>query len=154
MENWDGVGKIRVEGVLIVSKIKVRKDSQIPSFDAIVDVDFEGDDCVGAKDTLLSFGGMFLDDVLKLKDDSPGIKAVKKAIFDYFETSGQIERKRTAMRLVICRCKLVSNQDIEKCVAKGMKTFEEVSAHTFAGTGCGSCIGQVEQIIASALGKL
>lgn len=49
---------------------------------------------------------------------------------------------------IICQCMEVSRGDIIKAIKeKGLKTVEEVQDETDAGTGCGSCIEEIEEIL-------
>lgn len=49
---------------------------------------------------------------------------------------------------IICNCMGVSRGDIEDAIrTKGLKTAEEVSNATDAGTGCGGCVGLIEEIL-------
>lgn len=49
---------------------------------------------------------------------------------------------------IVCYCLNISEADIVKAVNEGATTLEEVQDVTGAGTACGSCIGQIEEIIA------
>lgn len=49
---------------------------------------------------------------------------------------------------IICNCMGVSRGDIEDAIrTKGLKTVEEVSNATDAGTGCGGCVDQIQEIL-------
>jgi nitrite reductase (NADH) large subunit len=52
----------------------------------------------------------------------------------------------------VCNCNGVSKGDIRRCVQAGKASMREVAAQTRAGSGCGSCKGQVLQIIEWAAG--
>lgn len=48
----------------------------------------------------------------------------------------------------ICFCMSVTEKEIRDAVSsKKLKTFEEVSEATKAGTGCGGCKAAIEQIL-------
>lgn len=49
---------------------------------------------------------------------------------------------------IVCYCLNISEADIVKAVNEGAKTLEEVQDATGAGTACGSCLGDIEEIIA------
>jgi nitrite reductase (NADH) large subunit len=54
----------------------------------------------------------------------------------------------------ICGCNGVCKGTIvDAIVVKGLSTLEEVRAHTKASSSCGSCTGQVEQLLAVTLGS-
>lgn len=184
-ENYqlDGFGKSKsADGkTLIKIFIKVRRDSQIPEFDSITECKwtFEGEDNLRKYtekliEVINENSGMFVEDALKLKEkdifsmlnekvnpqDSfviPALRALKKAIVNYFEKTNQTERLRKATETVICHCRHVTDADIQDAMEKGRKTLEEVSMATGVGTGCNTCIGKVTEILSgrkrTALGK-
>jgi NAD(P)H-nitrite reductase large subunit len=48
----------------------------------------------------------------------------------------------------ICHCNGVMKSEIVKAIReKGLKTVEEVQDATDAGTGCGGCINDIEEIL-------
>lgn len=50
---------------------------------------------------------------------------------------------------IICHCLGITRGQIEEAVkSKGLKTFEEVQEATEAGTVCGSCQDDIEDILA------
>lgn len=52
------------------------------------------------------------------------------------------------MSEIICHCFEVSREEIEKAIQeKGLKTVEEVGENTNAGTGCGGCQEQIQEIL-------
>lgn len=52
------------------------------------------------------------------------------------------------MSEIICHCFEVSREEIEKVIReKGLKTIEEVGENTNAGTGCGGCQEQIQEIL-------
>lgn len=179
----DGFGKSKSSDLKTLIKvwIKVRKDSQIPEFDSIIECKWscEGEDNLRRYteklvDMLNENGGMFIEDALKIKEKDiysmlnenihpndhfpiPALRAMKKAIVNYFELTGQKERLRKATETVICHCRHVTDADILEAIEKGRKTLDEISMATGAGTGCNTCIGKVAEILAghrkTALGK-
>jgi nitrite reductase (NADH) large subunit len=53
----------------------------------------------------------------------------------------------------VCDCNGVCKGDIVKAITReGLFTVDDVKSHTKAGASCGSCVGLVEQILASTLG--
>lgn len=174
-EQADGYGKTASIEVFI----KVRKDSQIPAFDVVSDFYFQSEEQSKYNDKvaemLVEYNGMFLDDVMKLEEQDvfsaigenihpkdrfaiPALRAVKKAIINYFQVSGQVERHRKASEKVICHCKHVTEQEIKEAVEKGKDSFIEVMKYTGCGTGCGSCSRKAREIaegfIKTSLGSL
>ena len=53
---------------------------------------------------------------------------------------------------VICKCKDVSYIDIRKAMISGARSLDEVKEMTGAGTGCGGCTDEIEEILASVCG--
>lgn len=53
---------------------------------------------------------------------------------------------------IVCNCKNVSYIDIRKAMINGARTVEEIKEMTGAGTGCGGCIPEIEEILASVCG--
>ncbi len=52
------------------------------------------------------------------------------------------------MSEIICHCFDVTREDIEKAIKEqGLKTVEEVGEVTNAGTGCGGCQEQIQEIL-------
>ena len=52
----------------------------------------------------------------------------------------------------ICKCKNVSYIDIRKAMIAGARSLDEVKDMTGAGTGCGKCTDEIEEILASVCG--
>lgn len=48
---------------------------------------------------------------------------------------------------VICTCKNVTLGEIKAAIANGAKTVEAIQDKTSAGTGCGGCIGTLQDIL-------
>ena len=58
------------------------------------------------------------------------------------------------MSEIICDCCEVSREEIENAIReKGLKTVEEVGEVTNAGTGCGGCQEQIQEILDEINGK-
>lgn len=55
---------------------------------------------------------------------------------------------------IICHCRQVSREEIVKAIReKGLKTVEEVGEATGAGTGCGGCQDDIQEILDQELAK-
>ena len=50
----------------------------------------------------------------------------------------------------VCKCHNVSEAGVRSAIAGGCRTLQDVSARTGAGTGCGSCRGQLAAILLKA----
>lgn len=50
------------------------------------------------------------------------------------------------MSKAVCRCKKVFFEDLEKAVADGATTFEEVQEVTKVGKGCRRCVKNAQEI--------
>lgn len=49
---------------------------------------------------------------------------------------------------IICHCNEISKEEIEKAIrAKGLTTTEEIEEATTAGSVCGGCIPDIENIL-------
>ena len=58
------------------------------------------------------------------------------------------------MSEIICHCFEVSREEIENAIReKGLKTVEEGGEATNAGTGCGGCQEQIQEILDEINGK-
>ena len=58
------------------------------------------------------------------------------------------------MSEILCHCCEVSREEIENAIReKGLKTVEEVGEATNAGTGCGGCQEQIQEILDEINGK-
>jgi len=179
--------------------VDVRRDEQIPSFDAIANVSYyaEGlevfDDVHEGFFAMLGDGmGMFVDDVFALKESDvvdfieknrvssnlsasikpsesnesdnfsnssndfnfiPALRALKKALADYLNSSGQADRLRAMSEKIVCSCRNVSDFEIADAVKRGKTTFELVKKFTGAGASCGACRPRVEDVIKKSLIK-
>ncbi len=49
--------------------------------------------------------------------------------------------------MIICLCEGISDRDVRAAARQGISTVRELSDHCGAGTGCGSCIGDLRQLI-------
>lgn len=58
------------------------------------------------------------------------------------------------MSEIICHCFEVCREEIEKAIReKGLRTVEEVGEATNAGTSCGGCQDQIQDILDEINGK-
>ena len=58
------------------------------------------------------------------------------------------------MSEIICHCFEVSREEIENAIRViGLKSVEEVGEATNAGTGCGGCQEQIQEILDEINGK-
>lgn len=166
-----GFGKTKTSdasGVIRVW-INIRRDREIPDFDAVSEIKYYQEGMVDPYADLLckmvsENMGMFLTDALKLedrdifsmagenrhpKDHFPilVLRAFRKAIYNYFSETGQEERLRKATERIICKCRNVSDTEINDAIKRGMNTFELVKNFTGAGSGCESCVKQVQMMV-------
>ncbi|MFI5298820.1 MAG: bacterioferritin-associated ferredoxin [Polyangiales bacterium] len=49
--------------------------------------------------------------------------------------------------MIVCLCKNVSSRVIEGCIADGATTVEEVGEACGAGTDCGNCACEIEDML-------
>lgn len=77
-----------------------------------------------------------------------GDEALREAIKDYFTKSEQTERiPAPPVQKIICACKQITDADIEDAVLEGATSLELVMKKTTAGSGCGTCIADVKEVI-------
>lgn len=50
---------------------------------------------------------------------------------------------------MLCQCMAVSEREVVKAIRSGARTVDEVGMRCEAGTGCGSCRGGIEVLIAT-----
>ena len=53
---------------------------------------------------------------------------------------------------IICHCNRVSYSDIRIAMTNGARTIDDIKEMTKAGTGCGGCIKDIEEILSMACG--
>ena len=46
--------------------------------------------------------------------------------------------------MYVCICAAVTDTEVRSCIARGALTVEDVGEACEAGTGCGSCHGEIE----------
>lgn len=46
-----------------------------------------------------------------------------------------------------CICLAVTAADVHACIDEGAETAEEIGERCEAGTGCGSCLGRLDEMI-------
>jgi len=51
--------------------------------------------------------------------------------------------------MYVCICAVVTDAEIRACVRAGARTADDVGDQCAAGTGCGSCLDQIDTIIAT-----
>ena len=78
-----------------------------------------------------------------------GDKALRAAINDYFDKSGQKDRIVEGTQRVVCECMNVSLDEIEELVQAGVRDFDTLQERTKLGTGCGECIPDAKRILES-----
>ncbi len=109
-------------------------------------------------------GGMPLNDALRIKpmdiaNELGGIparkfhcsvladKALKEAVNDYFEKTGQKERVTNNKAKIIDKVLKITDHDIEHAVLEGAMTFEAVQKKTKVGIHDKACIPEVNRLI-------
>jgi nitrite reductase (NADH) large subunit len=68
-------------------------------------------------------------------------------LFDLGGPPAQVSVAELSDDAQICNCNGVSKGDIRGCVADGARTLRAVMDATRAGSGCGSCRGQVQEVL-------
>ena len=49
--------------------------------------------------------------------------------------------------MYVCLCKGISNRTIRSCVGEGARTVDDVGRRSGAGTACGTCKPDIEQLV-------
>jgi NifU-like protein len=81
-----------------------------------------------------------------------GMEALQKAIANYYGSKGKQAQKIEGK--IVCTCFGVTDKEIEKVILENdLDTVEQVTNYCKAGGGCGSCRGEIEQIIEKVRGK-
>lgn len=83
-----------------------------------------------------------------------GDKALRAAINDYFQRTGQTHRIVQANPRIVCECLHVTLDEIENLVQAGVRDFETLQERTKLGTGCGECIPDAKKILESLVAKI
>jgi bacterioferritin-associated ferredoxin len=52
--------------------------------------------------------------------------------------------------MFVCMCAAVSDAELRSCIAAGARTAEAVGEACGAGTGCGTCLEEVDVFLAAA----
>lgn len=76
-----------------------------------------------------------------------GDKALRAAIEDYYRRNKMESEIEEEEAKVICKCRNVTDKDIEKFVQDGGSTFEELQEKTQLGTVCGSCVDKAKELL-------
>jgi NifU-like protein len=81
-----------------------------------------------------------------------GMEALQAAIANYRGGRGKVQRKIEGK--IVCTCFGVTDKEIEKVIIENdLDTVEQVTNYCKAGGGCGSCRGEIQQIIEKIRGK-
>ena len=99
---------------------------------------------ISPKDIAKELGGL---PVNKVHCSVLGDKALRAAINDYYKRNGMSDKIEKEETRVICKCMNVTDKEIEEAVLDGARTFLEIQEHTKAGTVCGKCKEDIEQLL-------
>jgi len=99
---------------------------------------------ISPKDIAKELGGL---PVNKVHCSVLGDKALRAAINDYYKRIGMSDKIEKEEARVICECMNVTDKEIEEAVLDGASTFLEIQEHTKAGTVCGKCKEDIEQLL-------
>ncbi len=70
------------------------------------------------------------------------------------EDGAEQQGETNSASAVICPCMGVTESDIQRAVANGARTLEDVEDATGAGTRCGRCVGAIEACLQRELAAL
>jgi len=51
--------------------------------------------------------------------------------------------------MIVCMCFPASDRDIDAVIDEGARTVEDIGRKCGAGTGCGTCVGELRERLAS-----
>jgi bacterioferritin-associated ferredoxin len=57
------------------------------------------------------------------------------------------------MARIVCLCTLIDKKEIKTALKKGAKSTKEIQQLTRAGTSCGRCLPEIDQIVEDFLKK-
>ena len=99
---------------------------------------------VSARDVQKELGGL---PEHKVHCSVLGDKALRAAIKDYYRRVGAPDQVGEEGNRVVCQCVGVTDSEIEHAVLEGASTFYELQEMTKAGTVCGECEGEVNELV-------
>ncbi len=76
-----------------------------------------------------------------------GDKALRAAINNYYERSGQSDKVVKEEARIICKCMNVTDHEIEESVLEGARTFLELQEMTKMSTVCGQCKDEAQTLL-------
>jgi cysteine desulfurase len=76
-----------------------------------------------------------------------GDRALRAAIEDYYQKTGQGDKVVREQAVIVCQCMNVTDKDIERAVKDGAHTYEELQYRTKLGTVCGQCKLKAEELL-------
>ena len=76
-----------------------------------------------------------------------GDKALRAAVEDYYRKSGREDSIEEEEATIICQCMNVTDIDIEQAVRDGARSYEDLQHMTKAGTVCGECKKESEELL-------
>lgn len=88
----------------------------------------------------------------KLHCSVMGQEALESALIDYFKKQGKEMPRRE--EYLVCKCFGLTNKDILQCIEKHqLKSLNEVVESCKAGSQCGQCKGEVQNLLEHHLGE-
>jgi nitrogen fixation NifU-like protein len=76
-----------------------------------------------------------------------GDKALRAAIEDYYQKTGQENKIQREKAVIVCQCMNVTDKDIEQAVKEGARTYLDLQNKTKIGTVCGQCKGETQKLL-------
>lgn len=64
-----------------------------------------------------------------------------------YKIRGSFGKKEINGKEVLCYCKKVTRDEVNKAIANGARSVEEVGRVTKAGTVCGTCKSEIQKMI-------
>ena len=82
-----------------------------------------------------------------------GDKALRAAINDYYMKNGMQDKVKREEARLVCQCMNVTDQEIERAVLEGVRTYYELQERTKLGTVCGQCKDEAMRLLSKYVKK-
>jgi nitrogen fixation NifU-like protein len=82
-----------------------------------------------------------------------GDKALRAAINDYYIRNGMEDKVKKEKARLVCQCMNVTDQEIERAVLEGARTYYELQERTKLGTVCGQCKDEATHLLKEYIKK-
>lgn len=112
--------------------------------EAVIGMDLETAYHISPKDIADRLGGLPEN---KIHCSVLGDKALRAAVEDFYRGAGEEGKIEEEKATIICQCMNVTDLDIERSVKDGARSYEDLQHMTKAGTVCGQCKKESEDLL-------